>query len=170
LHLITQTTLLKIGAKLFAITRELSGMIKKSIGAQAQEYRTARGWSTQDMARAVGTNRQSIENLELIGDRRPRYIDRLAAVMGATVDELLAGRYQYDPSNPNKTVLRADANPPMSDVAKQLGYLFDNVTGTVDRAMAYNDAVAAILAVISKSAALPSQAPDRTDGTGKPPE
>ncbi len=69
----------------------------KTIGEQAQEYREARGWSTREMADAVGTSRQNIETLEKRGDRQPRYVGELARVMGTTVDDLLQGRYKYDP-------------------------------------------------------------------------
>jgi len=43
------------------------------------------------MGKEVGTSRQNIENIEAAGDRQPRYIKKLAQVMGTTVDALLAG-------------------------------------------------------------------------------
>ena len=135
--------------------------MKKTIGEQAQEFRVARGWSTGDMARAVGTNRQSIENLEAVGDRRPRYIDRLANVMGVTVDDLLAGRYKFDKANPLHTAPMPAPKAPeaISPLAVALGALFDEVASPVDRAIAYGAASAAILQVIRERDAAPKPAP-----------
>lgn len=63
----------------------------KNLGQRVREFRLApeRKWSTSRMAREVGTSRQNIENLEAKGFGQPRYIAKLAAVMGTTIDELL---------------------------------------------------------------------------------
>lgn len=61
----------------------------KSLGKKAQEFRLAKGWNTTQMAKAVGTSRQNIENLELKEVGQPRYLKKLAAVMGSSADELL---------------------------------------------------------------------------------
>ena len=45
------------------------------------------------MAKAVGTSRQSIESLEAAGNRQPRYLKKLATVMGLTTDALINGAY-----------------------------------------------------------------------------
>jgi len=61
----------------------------KTIGEKVKEFRESKGWNTTRMAKEVGTYRQSIENLEAKGDRKPRYIIDLARVMGMTVDDLM---------------------------------------------------------------------------------
>ena len=61
----------------------------KTIGEKVKEFRESKGWNTTRMAKEVGTYRQSIENLEAIGDRKPLYIIDLARVMGMTVDDLM---------------------------------------------------------------------------------
>lgn len=72
----------------------------KTIGDQAKEFRDAMGWSTTRMASEVtkksqgkAVSRQNIEGLEAKGNRKPHFITALAATMGATVDDLYAGRY-----------------------------------------------------------------------------
>jgi phage repressor protein C with HTH and peptisase S24 domain len=70
----------------------------RSVGDQAREYRLARGWNTRQMAEAVGTSRQNIENLEAGDARKPQYIVELARAMGTTVDVLLAGTFRASSS------------------------------------------------------------------------
>ena len=72
------------GAKSFAM---------KTIGEQAREFREWKGWNSREMAEAVGTSRQNIEKLELIGARQPKYLGDLAKAMGTSVEDLLNGRY-----------------------------------------------------------------------------
>lgn len=62
-----------------------------NLGKRVRAFRTApeRDWTTKQMADAVGTSRQNIENLEQKGYGHPRYIADLARVMGTTVDDLL---------------------------------------------------------------------------------
>lgn len=75
----------------------------KTIGDQAREFRTGKGWTTQEMAAAVSkhhldgpVSRQVIEQLEKTGARRPRYIAALAKTMGTTVEALERGSYSVD--------------------------------------------------------------------------
>lgn len=74
----------------------------KTIGEQAKEYRLWRGWKTSDMAKAVGTSRQNIENLES-GARQPRYLADLARAMDVPVDVLLRGEYVAPAEQPPAT-------------------------------------------------------------------
>lgn len=62
-----------------------------NVGALVKAFREdpSRRWTTEEMARRVGTSRQNIENLESGRVDRPHYIDRLADVMQTTVDALL---------------------------------------------------------------------------------
>jgi transcriptional regulator with XRE-family HTH domain len=67
-----------------------NGLPMKSLGTQVREFREQRGWDAQKMAAAVGTSRQNIQSLEKTGNRIPKYLGRLAMVMGRPVDDLLA--------------------------------------------------------------------------------
>jgi transcriptional regulator with XRE-family HTH domain len=62
----------------------------KTLGDQAKAFRGAKGWTTRQLAEAVGTSRQNIESLEANGNRIPKYLGKLAAVMGTTADDMLA--------------------------------------------------------------------------------
>lgn len=65
--------------------------MKRSLGDQVALYMADRGLNSRAMARLVGTSRQNIEGVTLRG-RVPRaYLPRLAAAMGTSVDDLLAG-------------------------------------------------------------------------------
>lgn len=64
--------------------------MKTTLGQQVQDFRKARGWKAADLAREVGTSRQNIESLEGAGNRIPKYLGKLAQVMGTTVDAMLA--------------------------------------------------------------------------------
>lgn len=79
-----QTLLLASAAKCFAM---------KKIGEQAQEFRLSKGWNSTRMAKEVGTSRQNIESLEENPGRIPKYLAKLAGVMGLTVDDLIQGKY-----------------------------------------------------------------------------
>lgn len=68
--------------------------MKKTVGEQAQAFREWKEWSVKEMALKCGTSRQNIETLEGTGGRVPRYVKKLAEVMGTTVDVLLEGRYR----------------------------------------------------------------------------
>ena len=128
--------------------------MKKSIGEQVYEFRTHRAWTTLEMAKAIGTSRQSIESLEAAGSRMPRYIDRLAKVMGATVEELIDGMYSFDHDNPLHTA-PVSAYKPIGDIsplATALAALFDQVHDQHEREIAYREASAAILKVIKDHA------------------
>ena len=73
----------------------------KSLGKKAQEFRIAKGWNTTQMAKAVGTSRQNIENLESKEVGQPRYLKKLAAVMGSSADELLGQVFATTPAEAN---------------------------------------------------------------------
>jgi transcriptional regulator with XRE-family HTH domain len=62
----------------------------KTLGDQAKAFRGAKGWTTRQLAEAVGTSRQNIESLEASGNRIPKYLGKLADVMDTTVDDMLA--------------------------------------------------------------------------------
>jgi hypothetical protein len=62
----------------------------KTLGEQVKAFRDEKGWNTTQMAKAVGTSRQNIESLEAHGNRIPKYLGGLAAVMERPVDDLLA--------------------------------------------------------------------------------
>jgi transcriptional regulator with XRE-family HTH domain len=64
---------------------------RKPLGEKVKEFRERKGWTTAQMAAAVGNDvkRQHIEQLEAAGDRMPRYIVALADAMGASLDDLL---------------------------------------------------------------------------------
>ena len=62
-----------------------------NIGALVKTFREdpSRRWTTEEMAKRVGTSRQNIENLESGKVGRPHYLDKLADVMQISVDALL---------------------------------------------------------------------------------
>lgn len=61
----------------------------KTLGDQVRDFRKRKGWKTADLAARVGTSRQNIESLEAKGNRIPKYLGALAAVMGTTADDML---------------------------------------------------------------------------------
>lgn len=63
-----------------------------NIGSALRKWREDQGYSTRQLARMVGTTRQSIENLESGKVKRPDYVVALARVIGADVTALAAGR------------------------------------------------------------------------------
>ena len=68
--------------------------MKKTIGEQVAQYMADHGLKAAAMAQRAGTSRQNIEGL-VKRDRYPRdYIDRLAAAMGISIDDLHAGKYR----------------------------------------------------------------------------
>lgn len=77
----------------------------KTVGEQTKEFRLSKGWNTTRMGKEVGTSRQSIENLEAVGNRKPQYIVELARVMGTTVDDLLNGRFSVPLDSPSNQAL-----------------------------------------------------------------
>jgi len=83
----------------------------KNIGEQAKAFRESKGWNTTKMAKEVGTSRQSIENLEAKGNRKPHYIIGLARVMGVTVDALLKGAGEPSQADAKVTGSAAPAAP-----------------------------------------------------------
>lgn len=63
----------------------------KTRGQLVKEWREARGMTTRALAKAIGTSRQNIENLEADTVDQPRYLPALARYMGyGSTDELLA--------------------------------------------------------------------------------
>lgn len=65
--------------------------MKRTIGEQVAQYMEDHGLNAGAMAKRVGTSRQNIEGVTK-RDRFPRdYIDRLAGVMGVSIDALVAG-------------------------------------------------------------------------------
>lgn len=89
----------------------------KTIGEQVKEFRTALGWTYTRMAQEVSkhssapVSRQLITQLEEAGDRKPHYLSALAAVMGTTVDALLAGRYEVARSTHDWATLKGMVTP-----------------------------------------------------------
>lgn len=130
--------------------------MKRSVGEQVKAFREAQGWSVARMAREAKTTRQNIEHLEARPALQPRYIDRLARVMGTSVETLLAGRYEV-----NRGALDASLGSPrvearggpslleFSPEALQLAALFDRLPGDIVlRAKAWNAASAIILSTL----------------------
>ena len=68
----------------------------KSVGEKVAEFRRAKGWTVVEMADKVGTSRQNIENLEKNEVGSPRYLHKLAKVMGISMDALV-GTTPYEP-------------------------------------------------------------------------
>lgn len=64
--------------------------LMKTLGQQVKDFRTERKLKTADLAKLVKTSRQNIESLESTGNRIPKYLGALAAVMGTTADAMLA--------------------------------------------------------------------------------
>ena len=83
----------------------------KQIGDCAKEFRLWKQWNFSQMGKAVGTSHQNIIQLETIPERVPKYIKRLAEVMGSTVDDLMNGRY---------TVPTDETQQPRSDLQSRL--------------------------------------------------
>lgn len=54
----------------------------KTRGQIVKEWREARQWNTRELAKAIGTSRQNIENLEADAVDVPRYLPKLARLMG----------------------------------------------------------------------------------------
>lgn len=88
-----QTMLRASPAKSFAM---------KSLGERVREWREAQKppMKASDLAKKVGTFRQNIENLEAKGFGQPRYIAKLAEVMGTSVDDLLGRKVPAAPRPP----------------------------------------------------------------------
>lgn len=120
----------------------------KTVGEQAKLFRKEKGWNTTKMDAAVGTSRQSIENLEASGNRKPRYIDRLAAVMGVTVDSLYGANSHLIAPMPT---LSASMSPTVMEAFQALA---SAVVGMDDISKATAKAV--MLALIDE----PSRAPE----------
>lgn len=78
-------------------------LLMKSIGDQVREYRTQHGLNAAQFAKLVGTRRQNIEQLEEAGNRIPKYLGKLAEVLGISADEMLA---------------KAGLRPPLTAAAK----------------------------------------------------
>ena len=85
--------------------------MKRTIGEQVAQYMADHGLNAGAMAKRVGTSRQNIEGVTK-RDRFPRdYIDRLAGVMGVSIDALIAGVGYSGESIQNKI----NAQVPMSN-------------------------------------------------------
>ena len=69
------------------------------LGERVRKFREhpSRNWNTARLAREVGTTRQSVENLEAGAVGMPKYLAKLAQVMGTTVDDLLSARQGATP-------------------------------------------------------------------------
>jgi transcriptional regulator with XRE-family HTH domain len=110
-----------------------------TIGEKAKEFRLSKRWNTSDMARAVGTSRQNIENLEAVGDSRPRYIEKLAKTMGVTVDSLISGgSLTFVESAP------VEAKPYVPPYAEQLAHVIAAIPCD-KKALAFNAALAVLI-------------------------
>ena len=74
--------------------------ITRSIGSQAKEFRTARGWSVTRLAAEVSKHhsstvvRQMIDYLEHTSKSPPSYLQALAIAMETTADKLLSGTWE----------------------------------------------------------------------------
>ncbi len=105
----------------------------KTIAEKVQEFRQSKGWNKSALAKAVGTSRQNIDNLEAGENLTPRYISKLAQVMGVTVDSLLDGNDPM-PNAPLATFAerlrdsRTKAGLTAAQVGDSLGMLGQQVT------------------------------------------
>lgn len=70
------------------------------IGKLVRELREARGWNQSELARKVGggVKPQNIQQLEDGTVKRPRYLVRLARVLGVTAEELEEGKLRRAPA------------------------------------------------------------------------
>lgn len=106
----------------------------KTKGKLVREWRESLGMDRKELARRVGTSRQNIENLENDEVDQPRYLVRLAKVMGYSVEDLLALR----PPPPHKPQVsttsqitspayyEASDNPKVAPTAREPEKNYDN--------------------------------------------
>ncbi len=90
----------------------------RTLGDQAKAFRESRGWNSKQMADYVGTSRQNIESLELHGNRIPKYLGKLAAAMGRSVDEVLAEADLSPRGAAASLMIDLDAHPDLSPIRK----------------------------------------------------
>jgi hypothetical protein len=145
-----QTTLQARAGKYFAM---------ESIGEQVRKFRERQTppWNTTDMARAVGGNvkRQHIEQLEANPTRVPRYVARLASVMGTSIEGLMGeGREPVPP-------------PGFSPEALRLAKWFDKITDPQNRFLAYGAMTQAMAPYLPCSGPLPSRKQSAVDPVEK---
>jgi transcriptional regulator with XRE-family HTH domain len=149
----------------------------KKIGDQAKEFRLNQGWNTTEMGIAVGTSRQNIESLEARGNRTPRYLVKLAKVMGVTTDALHKGEYSADKKADadvaslgqelGNTAPTAAISPPVSKPlitasAIELAAIYDMIPieHRLLRAEAFSLATTAIAEVLRRSQAIRRDPPE----------
>lgn len=108
----------------------------KTLGDQAKDFRVSKGWSPAEMAQAVGTSRQNINSLEDHGNRIPKYIGTLAAVMGKRVDDMLA---EAGLSGRAAPTIPAAQLPGFGDPSQTAGSVAEAVTVLADALLRLSD-------------------------------
>lgn len=135
----------------------------ESIGAQVREFLEEREWTTSDLAREIGgtVKRQHIEQLLANPNRQPRYLKKLAQVMGKTAGELLGEAAQAKEPAPM---------PEWSYEARKLARWLDKIKNEQDHTLAYAAAIAPILRVVNGLPPQPTHTQDAHVIEEKPPE
>lgn len=73
-------------------------MGNKNLGERVKQLRKQREMTQTQLGEAVGVTYQNIQNLEAGGVNNPRYLTPLAELLGVTVDYLLNGKNEDNPS------------------------------------------------------------------------
>ena len=125
----------------------------KTLGQQVQDFLDERKLTTAKLAELVGgtVKRQHIEQLLANPTRQPRYIRKLAQVMGKSVDELMG----VTPAGTEPTPL-----PEWSYEARKLARWLDKIKNEQDHTAAYAAAIAQILRVVNGLPPQPTHMPD----------
>lgn len=133
----------------------------KTLGDQVREFRKRKGWKTAELAARVGTSRQNIESLEAKGNRIPKYLGALAAVMGTTADDMLRAA-DLAPRQPAPSVaaaIKAEAQQDPYELIERglralviVGDDFNKVMGLVREMAAKSEVIqAAVLARLKET-------------------
>lgn len=125
----------------------------KTLGQQVQDFLDEKGLSTAKLAELIGgtVRRQHIEQLLANPTRLPRYVKKLAQVMGKSVDELMG----VMPAGNEPAPL-----PEWSYEARKLARWLDKIKDERDHTAAYAAAIAPILRVVNGLPPLPTHTPD----------
>ncbi len=101
-------------------------MGNKNLGVRVKQLRKKREMTQTQLGEAVGVTYQNIQNLEAGGVNNPRYLTPLAELLGVTVDYLLNGKNEDNPSYKglDAMLLSACMDAVMSE-AKAIGRTLD---------------------------------------------
>ena len=125
----------------------------KTLGAQVREFLDERKWTSTDLAREIGgkVQRQHIDQLLANPTRQPRYIKKLAQVMGKSTGELLGE---------SAAAAEPAPQPEWSYEARKLARWLDKIKNERDHTLAYAAAIAPILRVVNGLPPQPIHTPD----------